>query len=187
MNSLWNKWIIKRKYCAIHMLALIRLAHHRWNRNVIPRKYYHIRIFIMQSTRPTWGWWIRLVIYGMKIPSMGFIYFSNHDTSNISSLSNLTVNSSLAYQTKCDNIFSDPELDHISLYLSGTYLVYILFILVCGNYPLTLRRGRCSNILSIDSWLNRIDPSTYIISCQMWNGDIEPNYKYNLEEYFNTA
>ena len=35
----------------------------------------------------------------------GFYLFSNHDTSNILNLSNPTVNLSLEYQTKWDNIF----------------------------------------------------------------------------------
>ena len=97
---------------------------------------------------------------GMKMSSTGFISFSNHDISNISNLSNLTVNSSLASQMKCDNMFSDPQSDHIFSNLLGTYLVYILFLLVCGNYPLTSNRGVCGNLLSVDYWLNRIEPGT---------------------------
>ena len=91
-----------------------------------------------------------------------FIYYSNQDTSNITNLSNMNVNLSLSSQTKCDNMFSDPESDQIFSHFSGTYLVYILFLLVCDNYPLTSKRGRCRNILSIDSRLNRIGPSTNI-------------------------
>ena len=98
----------------------------------------------------------------IKTFSTGFIYLSNHDTSNIPNISNPNVNLSLASQTKCDNMFSDPELDHIFSHFLGTYLVYILFLLVCGNYPLTLKRGRCRNLLSINSRLNQIDPSTNI-------------------------
>ena len=90
--------------------------------------------------------------------------FLNNDTSNIKNPSNPNVNSSLAFQTKCDNMFSDIQSDHIFSHFSGTYLVYVLFLLVCGNYPLTSKRGRCSNLLYIDSKLNRIDPSTNIIS-----------------------
>ena len=60
-------------------------------------------------------------------------------------------------------MFSDPKSYHIFSHLSGTYLVYILFILVCGNYLLNTKRGRCRNILSIDYRLNRIDPRTNII------------------------
>ena len=92
----------------------------------------------------------------------GFYPFSNHDTSNIPNILNPNANSSLASQTKCDNVFSDPESDHIFSHFLGTYLVYILFLLLCGNYPLTSNRGRCRNLLSIDSWLNLIDPSTNV-------------------------
>ena len=102
--------------------------------------------------------------------------FSNHDTSNIPNLSNLNINSSLASQTKCDNMLSDPESDHIFSHFLGTYLVYILFLLVCGNYPLTSKRGRCSNLLSIYSWLNLIDPNTNIFP-----PNIEQRYRTKFE------
>ena len=90
--------------------------------------------------------------------------FYNHDTSNIPNILNPDVDLSLAYQTKSDDMFSDPESDNIFSHFLGTYLVYILFILVCGNYPLNSKRGSCRNIMSIDSRLNRIDLSTNIIS-----------------------
>ena len=80
-----------------------------------------------------------------------FYLFSNHDTSNISNISNLTVNSSLASQTKCDNISSDLQTNNIFSHFLGTYLVYIFLIIECGNYPLTSKRGRCRNVLSIAS------------------------------------
>ena len=117
----------------------------------------------------------------------GFYLFSNHNTSNIPDISKLIVNSSLAYQKKIDDTISDPESDHLFLHLLGAYLVYILFHLLCGNYPLTSKRGRCRNLISVDSWLNQIDPNTNIISRQIQNGDIEPNSKYCLKEYFNLA
>ena len=116
--------------------------------------------------------------------STGFIYSSNHDTSNISNIPNQNVNSSLASQTKCDNMFSDPESDHTFSHFSGTLLVYILFLLVCGNYPLTPKRVKCRNLLSIDSRLNLIDPSINIFS-QIQNRDTEPNSEYCLKEYLN--
>ena len=47
--------------------------------------------------------------------------------------------------------------------------------------------GLCRNLLSIDFQLNKIDPSTNIISRQMQNGDTEPNSKYYLDKYFNIA
>ena len=37
---------------------------------------------------------------------------------------------------------------------------YILYLLVHGNYPLTLKTWGCSNLLQVDSWLNRIDLTT---------------------------
>ena len=51
---------------------------------------------------------------------------------------------------------------YIHIYQVRTCFIY--FFLVCGSYTLTSKRGRCRNILSIDSWLNRIDPGTNIIS-----------------------
>ena len=56
---------------------------------------------------------------------------------------------SFASQTKCDIMFSDLESDHIFSHFCFyvTYLVYILFLLVCGNYLLTLKMRRCRNIL----------------------------------------
>ena len=70
-----------------------------------------------------------------------FIDFLNHDISNIPNLLNPNVNLSLVSQTKYDNMFSGPELDHISSHFSVMYLIYIFFLLVCGNYPLTSKRG----------------------------------------------
>ena len=48
-------------------------------------------------------------------------YFSNHNTSNIPNLLNLNVKLGLAYQTKCDNMFSDHKTDHIYF----TFLGYV--------------------------------------------------------------
>ena len=130
---------------------------------MVLRKYHHIQISILESARPARDQWCRLAIDGTKISSTGFIDFSNHDALNTLNLSNPNVNLRLASQTKCDDMFSDPELDHIFSKFSVTYLVYILFILVCGNYPLTSKRERCRNLLSIDSQLNIINPRTSII------------------------
>ena len=131
---------------------------------MVLHKSPHIHIFIMKLTRPAWDWWSRIKYDGTKTSLTGFIYFSNHDTSNIPNLSNRTLNPSLVSQTKCDEMFSDLELDHIFSNSLGTYLVYILFLLVCGNYLLTSKRGRWRNLLLIDSRLNWIDLSTNIIS-----------------------
>ena len=129
---------------------------------MVLRKYYHIRIFVMQLTRPDWDQQLLLAIDGTKMSSTVFINFSNHDTSNIPNLLNPKVNLSLEYQTKCDNIFSDPESDHIFSHFLGTYLVYIFFLIVCDNYPLNSKMGRCMNLLSIDYQLNIINLITNI-------------------------
>ena len=140
-------------------------------------QYSCIRIFIVKLTSASRDQWSWLEIDRTKKLSTGFIYFSNHDTLNIPNLSNPNVNLSLAYQTKCDNMFSDPESDHIFSHFLGTYLVCIMFLLVCGNYPLTLKRGRCRNLLSIDSRLNRIEPSTSII----FPPNVERGYRTKLQ------
>ena len=94
----------------------------------------------------------------------GFYLFSNHDTSYIPNILTPNLKLSLASQTKCDNMFSYPQLDNNLSHFLGTYLVYILFLLVCGNYPHTLKRERCRNLPSIYSILNRINQSTNTIS-----------------------
>ena len=48
-----------------------------------------------------------------------FYIFSNHDISNISNLSNPTITLILASQTKCDNMFSYPQSDHIFSFRSN--------------------------------------------------------------------
>ena len=145
--------------------------------SMVLHKYYHIHISIMQSTRPAWYWWCQLGIDGTKILSTGFIDFSNHDTSNIPNLLNPTVNSSLASQTKCDNMFSDSESDPgLLFFFSYVVIIHLLWrgggvVIYC---PL------------ITYWIE----STWahiLFSFQIQNGDTEPKSKYYLEEYFNIA
>ena len=119
--------------------------------STILHKYSRIQIFIVQLTRAACNLQSWLAIDKTKTLLISYILFSNHDTSIISNISNPNVNSSLASQTKCDNVFSDTQSDHIFSHFLGTYLVYILFPLVSGNYPFTSKRGRCRNLLSIDS------------------------------------
>ena len=88
-----------------------------------------------------------IVIDGTKMLSMVFLEFSNEYISNISNIYNPNVNLSLASQIKRDKIFPDTKLDNIFSHFSVMYLVYILFLLVCGNYPITLKSGRCINLL----------------------------------------
>ena len=61
------------------------------------------------------------------------------------------------------HVFRSVVVSYIFKFFLGTYLVYKLFLIVCGNYPLTLKKGICRNLLSIDSQLNQIEPSTNII------------------------
>ena len=85
------------------------------------------------------------------------------------------VNLNLKLQTKCYNMFSDSELDHIFPHFSVTYLDYNLFLLVGGNYS---KKGRYRNLLYVVPRLNQIDLSTNIISRPMQRGDTDPNSKY---------
>ena len=109
--------------------------------------------------------------------------------SQISEISaNQNVNLRLASQMKCDNMFSDPESDHISSHFSVTHLVYIFFLFVCGNYPLTSKRGRCRDLLEVDSWFNWINLITNIISWPVQSRDLKKFtiligdvFQYNIE------
>ena len=116
-----------------------------------------------------------IAIEGKEISPMGLIDFFSQDISIISNLCNPNVNLSLLSQAKLDNIFSHTDSDHIFSHFSVMYLVYILFLLVCGNYLLTLKMGRCRNPLKVDSRLNQIDPGTNIIYQPMKIRDTEPN------------
>ena len=165
MNSLWNKWIIDTIYRVNSRVNLNKAGassmeqkcHRRYYINIPVSWYLSLnwkeRLAIdkagsqpMEQKR----YWQVLSIFQITIPQIFQIsWYPN-------------VNSSLAPQTKCDNMFLDPESDNIFSHFLGTYLVYILFILICGNYPLTSKRGRCRNLLSIGSLLNQIDPSTNI-------------------------
>ena len=131
--------------------------------SMVIRKFHHIWISILESTRLARDRWYQIVIDGTEMSSTVFIGFTNHDTSNIPNLLNPNVILSLASQTKWDDMFSDPESDHIFSHFLGTYLVYIFFLLVWGNYPPTYNRGRCNNLLLVDSRLNRINLGTNII------------------------
>ena len=119
-----------------------------------------------------------LSIEGKEISPMGLIDFLSQDITNISNICNPNINLILPSQAKRDNMFSHPKPDRIFSHFSVTYLVYILFLLICGNYPLTSKMGRCRNLLKVDSRLNQIDPGTNIIYQPTKIRDTEPNYKY---------
>ena len=61
------------------------------------------------------------------------------------------------------HIFRSVVGSYILKFFSVTYLVYIFFLIVCGNYPLTSKRGRCRNLLSNNPRLNWIYLITNII------------------------
>ena len=56
----------------------------------------------------------------------------------------------LASQNKCDKMISDPIWSRI-IYFNILLFSYVpglyIFLIVCGNYQLTLKRGRCRNLL----------------------------------------
>ena len=107
---------------------------------MVLRKFTHIWLSILWLTKHACDLWNKNRING-------FYQFLNKYISNISKNYNTNVNLSLASQTKRDNMFSDLKSDHIFSQFLVTYLVYIHFLLVCGNYPLTSKRVRCRNLL----------------------------------------
>ena len=84
-------------------------------------------------------------------------------------------------------MFSDPESDHIFSHFFGKYLVYILFLLVCGNYSLTLKRGGVGIYCALIPGLFELNQAKILFPHKIKNGDTEPNYTYCLKEYFNIA
>ena len=138
-------------------------------------KYYHIRIFIIQLKRPAWYWWSWFAMDRTKFSLTGFSNFSNHHTSNIPDLLNITVNLSLAYQTRCDDMFSDPESDNILSHFFVTYLIIFCFFLYVILIYLPKRGEDVGiNCIFIPDWI--ISTRAQILfSCQMQNGDTEPN------------
>ena len=100
--------------------------------------------------------------------------FHPYSTSNIPNISNPNINLSLKPQTKCDDIISDPESDHIFSHLFS--YVVIIHLLQSGG-------GVGIYCPLIPRWIE----STWakmLSSCQIQNGDTEPNSKYYLEEYW---
>ena len=119
------------------MLLMQRKCHRRYYVNLLIYEYI------------SYGKQGMLAINGTKISSTGFINILNQYISNISNLYNPEENLRLASQTKCDIMFSYLKSDYIFSHFcfSVTHLVYIFFIIVCGNYPLTSKRGRCRTLL----------------------------------------
>ena len=172
MNSLWNKWMIDRIYRANSRINLNKVG-----ASLMEQKchwQYYINILVSGYLFFNWKEW--LPIDGTKTLSTGFIYFSNHDTSNIPNISNPNVNLSLAYQTKCDNMFSYPESDHI-FHISRvrTWFIFCVFSYVAIIH--LLRRGEGVGIYCqlIPDWIESTQAQMF--SRQIQNGDTEPNSK----------
>ena len=131
--------------------------------SMVLHKYSHTRIFIVKLTRAARDWWISLAIDGTKTLSTVFIYFQITIPQISKSLeSNCKFDLSISNKM-WKHVFRFAVGSYIFTFFTGTYLVYTLFPLVCGNCPLTSNRGRCRNILSVDSRLNRINPITNTI------------------------
>ena len=129
INIIYNQWnitlsihYITRIYCELNGLLIEYIARSHVNPNKVVacdkmssikqkcHRCYHINIIV--SGYLSCNWQDRLPINGTKMSSMGFSSFLNHDTSNTPNLSNPNVNLGLESQTKCDEMFSDPESDH---------------------------------------------------------------------------
>ena len=66
------------------------------------------------------------------------------------------------------NVFR-PKVGSYFPYFLVTYWHYILFFIVCNNFPLTLKSVRYWNLLWVDYQLNRINSIKNIISCAIMN------------------
>ena len=115
--------------------------------SMVLRKFTHIRISILSLTRPDHDRWDGLMIDETKMPLTVFIDFLIMISQKSQISTNQNINLSLESQMKCDDIFSDPDSDHIFSKFSVTYLVYILFLIICGIYPITSKRVRGRDLL----------------------------------------
>ena len=81
-----------------------------------------------------------LVINGTKISSMVFLYFLIN-ISQAYQISTIQTEYELSIQKKCNNMF---QIRSWIIYFNFlvTYLVYIFYIILCGNYPPNLKRRR---------------------------------------------
>ena len=134
-----------------------------------------------QSMKLDHYWWKKNVIYR-------FYPFSNHDTSNIPNLSNPTINLSLEYQTKCDNMFSDPQSDHIFSHISRvrTWFIHFFFWYVVSIHLIRIGEGVGIYCPLITNWIE-LTKAQILFLIQIQNWDTEPNSKYFLKEYLNIA
>ena len=72
------------------------------------------------------------------------------------------------------------------VFISGSQIIYIhiffsyvpglyIFLLLCGNYPLILKRGKCRSLMWVDSLLNKIDPRMIELNQHEHEWYIPPN------------
>ena len=145
-------------------LTWIRLAHHQWKENFINDTTY---IFsypdIYRSIENSGSQLIKLARdrWNENVIDRFYLTFKLYYLKYIKSLKS---------KRKFELSISKEMWQHVFRSVFGSYIFLFLgyvpglyfFLLVCGKYPLTSKMGRCSNLLSIDSWLNRIEPSTNI-------------------------
>ena len=165
INSLWNKWIIKRIYCANSHVNLNNFGASSIERKCHRR--YYINIFV--SAYLSFNWLERLAIDKSGSRPMEKKLYRR--LLSIFKSRYLKYSKFLESEHRSELSISNEMWQHVFRSGVGSYIFTFLgyvpglyfFLLVCVNYPLTLKRGRFRNILSIDSRLNRINPSTNII------------------------
>ena len=108
--------------------------------STVLHKFPHILIYIQWSTKHARDQCNKNFINSFSL-------LLNQHISNISNLYNPGINLSLESQTICYHMFSYPKSYHIFFIFLVKYLIYILFLLVCGNFPLTSKTVRCWNLL----------------------------------------
>ena len=126
-----------------------------------------------------------------------FWKFSNQYISKILNLYNPKVNLILSYQTKCDNMFSDPGVvSYIFTFFTFqlcTWFIFCFFSCVVIIHLIQRREGVGIYCKLIPGWikqiwaqLNWIDLIINIIYRPIQSWIQEPNSKYYLENYFIT-
>ena len=135
MSFLWTKQIIKRT----KMSLMQKCFHQRYYVNFLVSEYISFNLL-----RHAPDWWGENVINGnfswfFKSKYLKYLRYIQSKQKSELSISNKLWN----------HVFRSGSwiiYFHI-LFFSVTYLVYILFLLVCGNYQLTSKIGRCRNPL----------------------------------------
>ena len=166
MNLLWNKWIIRENILRNSHVNLNKVGASPIEQKCHQRYYIYILVSIYLSCN--WQEWLTIDEAGLRsmerkcyrqvlsvFKSRYLKYSRNLESKHKFELS-------ISHQM-WQHVFRSGVGSYIFTFFSGMYLVYIFFLLVCGNYPFTPKMGWCRNLMSIDSWLNQIDPWTNII------------------------